>query len=346
MSLTGHLDIFPLEEVLRLLSRSYKSGCLRVDSPDLHGRVFLSNGSVSLATVATDEEFRRQLFASGLVREDALRSVELGGRTITDVVSPEIASSRLGEFVREEIVESLYRIRRPGRGQFAFNVDMNPRYPTGQGFDVDACVADADRRAAEWADIESVLASIDLPVRMTADIPDGEQVTLQANNWRLLAAFDGKATARGLADRLGISRFQVAKELATLLRAELLEIIEQPTVATAPQPTFHSTVPNEVVAEAAPVIGETLVIEETQLEDPVPANVPAAESVDSHNKSWWVEPEKSEKQEAEPGLGDGFLDRVFAQLEQETEETVEELPTPSFLKRRRMSSITNEENGS
>ena len=59
MSLTGHIDVFPLEEVLRLLARSYKSGCLRVDAPDLHGRVFMNGGSVTFATVGSDEDLRR-----------------------------------------------------------------------------------------------------------------------------------------------------------------------------------------------------------------------------------------------------------------------------------------------
>jgi hypothetical protein len=223
MSLTGHLDVFPLEEVLRLLARSYKSGCLRVDSPDLHGRVYLNNGSLALVTVGSDEDLRRQLISSQVVGEDALRSAEIGGKSLTDVASANGGNQALGDFFREEVVESLYRIRKPGRGQFVFNVDVAPRYRADTAFDVELCVSEADRRAAEWADIESVIPNIDLSLRISPEAPGGEPVTLAPNTWRLVAAFEGSGSVRTLADRLGMSRFRVAKDLTALVRGGLVE---------------------------------------------------------------------------------------------------------------------------
>lgn len=233
MSLTGHLDVFPLEEVLRLLARSYKSGCLRVDSPDLHGRVYLNNGSLALVTVGSDEDLRRQLIGSKLVGEDALRSAEIGGKSLNDVASDNGGHQLLDEFFREEVVESLYRIRKPGRGQFVFNVDVAPRYRADTAFDVELCVSEADRRAAEWSDIESIIPSIDLALRISPDAPNGEPVTLAPNTWRLVAGFEGSGTVRSLADRLGLSRFRVAKDLTALVRSGL---VETATAATAAEP--------------------------------------------------------------------------------------------------------------
>lgn len=255
MSLTGHLDVFPLEEVLRLLARSYKSGCLRVDSPDLHGRVYLNNGSLALATVGSDEDLRRQLIASRLVTEEALRSAEVGGKGLNDVASGAGSGQDLGDFFREEVVESLYRIRKPGRGQFVFNVDVAPRYRADTAFDVELCVAEADRRAAEWADIESVIPTIDLSLRISPEAPNGEPVTLAPNTWRLVAAFEGSGSIRSLGDKLGMSRFRVAKDLTALVRSGLLEPassipLEAPTVPpaygdfapTAPAAAWHEPV--------------------------------------------------------------------------------------------------------
>jgi hypothetical protein len=262
MSLTGHLDVFPLEEVLRLLARSYKSGCLRVDSPDLHGRVYLNNGSLALATVGSDEDLRRQLIASKLVTEEALRSAEVGGKSLTDVVSD---SQDLGDFFREEVVESLYRTRKPGRGQFVFNVDVAPRYRADTAFDVELCVAEADRRAAEWADIESVIPTIDMSLRISPEAPNGEPVTLAPNTWRLVAAFEGAGTVRSLADRLGMSRFRVAKDLTALVRSGLLEAVSsipaEPPATTPAYGDFSSTAPaaawqQPVEVAKAPVMAE------------------------------------------------------------------------------------------
>ena len=266
MSLTGHLDVFPLEEVLRLLARSYKSGCLRVDSPDLHGRVYLNNGSLALATVGSDEDLRRQLIGSKLVGEDALRSAEIGGKSLNDVASDNGGHQALDDFFREEVVESLYRIRKPGRGQFVFNVDVAPRYRADNAFDVELCVSEADRRAAEWSDIESVIPNIDLALRISAEAPNGEPVTLAPNTWRLVAGFEGSGTVRSLADRLGVSRFRVAKDLTALVRSGLVEAAtaaaaeaepvavarqEEPVLSNAGSTGFGWRESVEVVAAAA-----------------------------------------------------------------------------------------------
>lgn len=252
MSLTGHLDVFPLEEVLRLLARSYKSGCLRVDSPDLHGRVYLNNGSLALVTVGSDEDLRRQLIGSKLVGEDALRSAEIGGKSLNDVASDNGGHQLLDDFFREEVVESLYRIRKPGRGQFVFNVDVAPRYRADTAFDVELCVSEADRRAAEWSDIESVIPNIDLALRISPDAPNGEPVTLAPNTWRLVAGFEGSGTVRSLADRLGLSRFRVAKDLTALVRSGL---VEAATAAAEPEPVAVARQEEPVQASASTGFG-------------------------------------------------------------------------------------------
>lgn len=358
MSLTGHLDVFPLEEVLRLLARSYKTGCLRVDAPDLHGRVYLNNGSLSLATVGTDDDMRRQLLSSRLVTEDAVRSAEVGGRALTDSLVPGSGSHQLSEFFREEVVESLYRIRRPGRGQFVFNVDMNPRYRSEQSFDVELCVAEADRRSAEWADIESVIPSLDLELRIVTEAPNGEPVTLAPNTWRLIAGFAGSSTVRTLADRLGMSRFRAAKDLTAMVRGGLIEPAQAPAQAVEPAAA-------PAVESSTPYWGEGMVASEPEQAEPTPrpeqlepaqvSSYQTSEPVPAPdpNRSWWQEPvdeapaaedEPSAEEPTEP-ISDTFLDRVFAQLNENPEGQGAETPTPAhgFLKRRRMSSIGADE---
>jgi hypothetical protein len=359
MSLTGHLDVFPLEEVLRLLARSYKTGCLRVDSPDLHGRVYLSNGALSLATVGTDDDLRRQLLASHMVSEETLRSAEVGGRSLVDSIAPGSGTHQVAEFFREEVVESLYRIRKPGRGQFVFNVDMNPRYRSEQSFDVELCVAEADRRAAEWADIESVIPSLDLELRVVGEAPNGEPVTLAPNTWRLIAGFAGTSTVRALADRLGISRFRTAKDLTAMVRGGLIEAAQPPAPA-APEPVTYATEPAVSYWGEIPAEAETAEVPAAPATEPYaevaaePYAAPAASGVPDPNQSWWREPAEDAPAtppastepaaEVEPP-SDSFLDRVFAQLNENPEGQSAEPQTPAhgFLKRRRMSSIGADE---
>jgi hypothetical protein len=286
MTLNGDLGVFPLEEVLRLLARSHKTGCLQVEGS---GRVYLTSGALTLATTSTDEELGDRLAAAEMT----------SGR-------------RLDEFFREETVESLYRIRRPAGGQFVFNLDETPAHPSTGNFDVEPVVGEADRRAAEWADIESVLDSVDTPVQMVAEISSGDSVTISAATWRLLAAMRGSDTAANLARRLGTTNFGAAREVANLLRDGLLEVL------IAARPTDHG----------APVPIET----------------------GPDDQGWWVEPEPVNGEIAEEApttaadTPEGFLERVFSQLEEAAKEEPEH-PNAGvgMLKRRRMMAVPNQD---
>jgi hypothetical protein len=288
---------------------------------------------------------------SRIVSEDAIRAAEVGGRSLADSGAP----SGLADFFREEVVESLYRIRKPGRGQFVFNVDVTPRYRSEQAFDVEMCISEADRRSVEWADIESVISTIDESLRVVADAPNNEPVTLAPNTWKLVANFEGVSSVRGLADRLGTSRFRTAKDLAALVRAGLVETVRAPEPAPAPPAPSYSyagyetSLPSETAEEPEPAYQDAYAEAEPERPEPKEADF---------NKSWWSEAVPAEASDAteedtEPTEGgdeetaetptgsDSFLDRVFSQLNENPEGQggTSQVPSHGFLKRRRMSSV-------
>jgi Domain of unknown function (DUF4388) len=318
MTLTGNLEIFPIEEVLRLLARSRKTGCLRVDSAAQQGRLFIAGGALTFATTATDEEVRRQIINAGLVTNDDFRRVDLSGATLSEVLAPDVSASSLTDFVREQIVESLFRVRKAGGGQFDFLVDVAPRYPTGQSFDPEVAIAESDRRAVEWSDIETVVPSMTVPYRLARELPDDNPVTLQANTWRFLAAVEAGASVDELADRLGLSKFRAAKETAHLARNNLLEEVSvvsgtyhppmaEPVavedkswftspapVAVEPEPSYLS--PAAVTPEPEPAVPsgwEPVAAEsETQLPtgwEPAAAKAEALVDDDKDDRSWFTQ---------------------------------------------------------
>lgn len=255
MSLNGNLEVFPLEEVLRLLARSRKSGCLRIESGGIQGRVFLKDGSMTLATVSGDDELRRRLVAAGIVDEADLRKVELSGSPVSDVLAADVTPAALSEFVREESVEGLYRIRRSGRGSFDFLMDLAPRYPSGQSYDSEVIVSEADRRALEWQDVESVLPSMDTVVRMVPVLDSEESVTLSPSTWRILAALGAGTSAANVGRTIGWSDFRAAREIASLLRAGLVATVDGAVASQAPAyqtPVIEARTEPVVVAEPEP----------------------------------------------------------------------------------------------
>lgn len=306
MSLSGTLEIFPLEEVLRLLARSRQNGCLRVEGPGA-GRIYMESGALTYATVEGDDAMRAHLLASGIATEEGMSRLDVSRGNLTEALSPSSATSALTELIREHCVEALYRIRRPGSGHFEFLVDSPPRYPTGQAFDVETIISESDRRAAEWADIETVVPDLSTPWRMVPEI-DEDSVNLSDTAWRFLAAMDGSCSVDELATRLGITTFQTARRMAELSRARLVGEV----VATAP---------------AAPAL-EPSYVEPHYEEAVTPPVEPAAET----HRSWWLgtteEPEAETAPEPElettpePGpvvepeeRDDSFLETVFGELD-------------------------------
>lgn len=321
MSLSGKLDVFPLEEVLRLLARSHQIGCLRVEGEGA-GRIYMEAGSLTYATVEGDDAFREQLLASGVVSEEGLNRLDVSQGALTEALAPSAAASALTELIREHSVESLYRIRRPGYGHFEFVVDSRPRYATGQAFDVETIISEAERRAADWADIETVVPDLTSTWHMVPELEE-DSVNLSDSAWRFLAAMDGACSVDVLAGRLGLTTFQTARRMAELSRARLVE------------PTSVSHTP------------EASVITYDEVEQPISEPDPEAESEPpTEERSWWAgetyEPEESpvsvdtyetsaEEYEDEPsedfapaeeGGDDSFLETVFGELEksEDTEE--------------------------
>jgi hypothetical protein len=224
MSLTGNLEIFPMPEVLRLLSRSKKTGCLRVDADGTEGRVYLAGGAITFANTASDDVVRQALINSGLVSDESLRN---SGGSLVDAVVGDSDSNALADFVREQVVESLYRIRKPGHGDFEFAVDISPSLDTGQQFDAEVAVAESERRAAEWADILESIESLDVPIRMVRELADDNSVTIAAPTWKVLASLEGGTSVRELAYRTGMSEFRAARELSGLVKSELVTQVER-----------------------------------------------------------------------------------------------------------------------
>lgn len=323
MTLNGTLDIFPLEEIMRLLARTQQAGCLRVAGP-ADGRIYVDNGSLVFASVGSDDAIQADLIASGMATEDSLARIHQIGGTLNDALTPGAASTALTDLVREHTVESLYRVRRPAAGSFSFEAGRQPQYRTGQTFDLETIISQADRRAAEWADIETVVTDQTVPWRMVPTI-DEESVNLSDSAWRFLAAMDGSCSVKDLAVQLGETAFQTARRMAELSRARLVEEI--------PVGAFSAAPASEAVAPAS--YQDTAIYEEPTAPEPqyeVATQQPVWEQPEAPTEpSWWGQTaeetdEASEVAQSDPVSEgqDSFLESVFSELDgADDEEAVE-----------------------
>lgn len=225
MSLTGALEAFPLPEVLQLLSRSEKSGALRVRGNALEAKVFLADGACTYASTRTDDNFHADLVQAALVEDADWRKIERHEAVLGDYLVEGKSPEDLSDFVAERIHEVLYQLLRLERGTFEFVPEVEPRTPTGVKQPVDLCLEQARSRLAEWQDIESVIPDMRLRLVMEPHL-DREEIVVDREAWEILASMGGAASVADAAQRLGWTEYQTAKAMARLVRDGLIRLLD------------------------------------------------------------------------------------------------------------------------
>lgn len=239
-----------------MLARAKKSGCLRVEASSLEGRIYLRDGLLMYATTRRDDDLRADLLNAGYVNAEDWNMVERRERVIADVLVDGTSQGDLRDFLAEQGTEVIFRLNRPGRGTFDFGDDVAPRYDAGELIDIEICLAEAEHRAAQWAEIEEVIPGTKFRMRMAFELPgQARDVTLTADTWKLLAALDGVGTVEEVAQRLGATDFTVARAMASMVRQELLELVDRVGAQesyNAPELSVDAEVEHEAVDSSEP----------------------------------------------------------------------------------------------
>lgn len=216
----------------------------------MEGKLYLADGELTYSTTRRDDDLRADLLNAGFVTADQWLLVERRERDLLDVLQPGRTVGELRDFLAEQGTEVVFRLQRPGRGTFDFADDERPRYESGQSVDIEKALAEAERRVAEWAEIEEVIPSTKHRLRMASSLPEGARdVTVTAPTWRLLSALGGQGTVEDVAERIGSSDFVVAQALASMVRSGLVELSE--TLASARYSYNATDYGHENAAEAS-----------------------------------------------------------------------------------------------
>lgn len=256
MALSGNLGFVPLDEVLRLLTRSDQRGSVDVRGEDIRGRIFIGKKGVSLATTAEDRDLHKHLVNSGYVDDTFLRKVVSGEATFSDLHDRE---SSIIDLIREITIESLYNLTEKG-ATFEVSEGATSPYSSTRPFELEAILDDSRRRADEWATVHEVIADMDSTIRMNRDPGDREEIKINREAWRVLCELGSGASVSLMAERLGTTDFWIAKVAAEMADQKLL-----------------------VLTEAS-----------VETEAPIPAVTADVEEVRDANESWWVEPQAEE----------------------------------------------------
>lgn len=96
----------------------------------------------------------------------------------------------------------------------------------GSSHDVEDVLAEAELRLAEWREIEAVVPSLDVCVRMVEHIDADRTVT--ADQWRILAKVGTGADGHALAGQLEQGEYDVCRQLRDLVQDGMVELTDAP----------------------------------------------------------------------------------------------------------------------
>ncbi|HEX6220555.1 MAG TPA: DUF4388 domain-containing protein [Acidimicrobiia bacterium] len=376
MTLSGNLGFVPLDEILRLLTRSKQQGAVEVAGNGLQGRVFVGKGGIDLATTSDDDVLRRHLANSGYAQESALRRVTTGETTLAALAE---SNQDIVELLREMTVESLFQISDHG-GDFQVKEGQVTPYASPKSFELEALLSDAEARGREWAKVSDVVPDLGAAIGLRRDLGDREEVSVKSDDWKILSEIGDGKSVRDIADHLGTTEFWTARVVARLVNSELVELGQEQVEDEWTEPTaaptttideHHQEPSHEDSYHEEPHQDPVARPEPTEVEADEPQQVFAEETLEPrdeqpHEESWWQEPEDEttpvdEEPRAPEVVSEGlseippvqaiedpevaedveedteaFLEKVFSELDSDKSETDE---GHGLLRRRRMGTL-------
>ena len=208
-ALSGSLDTFPLEAVLRLIGSAGKPGVLKLDNDRLSGRIFVSDGGVVHATTREVNGTRK---APGAER-----------RARTFSTDPTLTG---GDARLEQIVEVLVRLLRDRQGDFVFLPGVTPSagdVEDASSYDVETLLTESASHIADWERIEPLVPDARSRFVIAPELPTEKfEVTLDGRRWLFLAAVGQGSSVEDLAETLGIFEYPAAMQVAEMIREGLL----------------------------------------------------------------------------------------------------------------------------
>lgn len=370
MTLSGNLGFVPLDEILRLLTRSRQQGAVEVSGNGLRGRVFVGKGGIDLATTSDDNVLHTHIVNSGYAEESALRRVTTGETTLAALAE---SNQEIVALLREMTVESIFQIS-DGGGDFQVMEGQITPYASPKSFDLESLLDDAEERAREWAKVSEIVPDLTASIGLRRDLGDREEVSVKSDDWKILSEIGNGKSVEEIADHLGTTEFWTARVVARLVSSELVELHRSASVSEWTEPETADTDTGDDYGEAVDEDSyrepsSQLPVEQTD-QPPFgePQEVFADEPTDvvdekPHDESWWQEPQEEthpvdDEPRAPEVVGEGlseipsvgpiqesedaeedteaFLEKVFSELDSDKSETDE---GHGLLRRRRMGTL-------
>lgn len=238
MSLQGNLTDFSLAEIFQMLSRSKKTGTLRIVNQEGHeGSVYFKEGDVFFAI----SNWRRESLGNRLVKRKKITEEQLNqalkvqqskdsgkrlGKILVEMGA--IDAKTLEAFIQNQIEDTIFDLFRWSEGDFNFLANQFPtEEDIGIHVSIDNIILEATRKLEQWERIKQKIPSLDIVFQMSEAPGEGERdIVLKPLEWKLLRKIDGQRDLNELAKILDLSDFETCRIIYGLFSVGLLERVE------------------------------------------------------------------------------------------------------------------------
>lgn len=240
MALVGNIRDFGLSDFLYLVDRGYKTGGLYLTHEQEMALLFFEKGKLVLASRKPEDQDADLLVRLGLMNQAQLNtarqalSATSNGATLTQVIIDQqiVERDQLQNGLMTHTEESVYGLFAWPEGEFRFEQNQrppadSPTMPTPVS--VENLIMEGVRRIDEWGRIKDRIASTDMIVKFV-DQP-GEKakgVKLAPEEWRIFARINGKDSLAEIAQKTGLSDFDVCRIVYGFLTAGLVDVMKRP----------------------------------------------------------------------------------------------------------------------
>jgi hypothetical protein len=238
LDLQGNIEKFTLPEIFQLIAASRKSGTLGIQRDDSIVMIYFEAGEIIYGYGPRQTFHLGQLLKQrGLISAEQLdEAVTIQGQTENTKRLGEILIDRkfidradLEKVIREQVEELLYSLLSWQTGSFKF---YEEQFPTDEEItvrlSVENVILEGLRRLDEWNLIKDTLPDFDAVYTISASQGGRSRaVTLEADEWNLMALVDGQRSINQICDRSSLGREQALMKLARLKLAGIVTPTEK-----------------------------------------------------------------------------------------------------------------------
>lgn len=235
MPIKGTLETFYLTSLLQMLNYDRKTGKLNIKSESNEVQIIIHEGDIVFATETKKTNRLGELLKnSGIISQKVLdealavsRKNKQGlGKTL--VQEGYISLDKLNSFLLKQAENTIYNVFLWETGDFEYyDAELNLKGVVGNKLNAMNILLEASRRIDEIEILKKQIPS-EASIPKIAGNTDKEtgEITLNADEWRLLSMIDGKCSVRQIIDKSGFDDFTAYKILNSLISAGRIEIKE------------------------------------------------------------------------------------------------------------------------